>query len=293
MFTQTSLPSPQTNCPYSCPPADKMTDGMWRLSDLNKQAKTSWYALKTRPQSVFSSSTVSGGHIGMRGKCVGKVTAAPSVWREQSGKTTNGSSVLFLHFDTSLSPSCCLSSTPSSSVVIVFFPSPLSRSLSCFTQLSLSGVVYLPPPFLFPVLFFTQLHSDVCLPPSLHFFMSFWPWSHFPNWLSGSLIILRHPCCRLFYLPACRRPNPLISKHPSSAHTASQQPTASLLYLSTVHTDGPSTSSRQEQHTVTLRATQVKDLLEYSSGTRMDQRIYEFVQLSTLTPLHQLGGEML
>lgn len=169
MFTQTSLPSPQTNCPYSCPPADKMTDGMWRLSDLNKQAKTSWYALKTRPQSVFSSSTVSGGHIGMRGKCVGKVTAAPSVWREQSGKTTNGSSVLFLHFDTSLSPSCCLSSTPSSSVVIVFFPSPLSLSLLLYPAVPVWSCV--SPSSL--LVLCTLLHPALfrCLSPPLSAFL--------------------------------------------------------------------------------------------------------------------------
>ncbi len=44
---------------------------------------------------------MSGGHIGMREKCVGKVTAAPGVWRKQGGKTRDGSSVLFLHLDTS------------------------------------------------------------------------------------------------------------------------------------------------------------------------------------------------
>lgn len=76
--------------------------------------------------------------------------------------------------------------------------------------------------------------SCVChfsVPIACSFFVFFWPQSHFPNWLSGSLIIPRHPCCRLFYLSACRHPNPLISKYPSSAHIALQQPTAFLVLM--------------------------------------------------------------
>lgn len=102
--------------------------------------------------------------------------------------------------------------------------------------------------------------------------MSFWPQSHFPNWLRGSLIILRHPCCRLLHLCACRRRNPLISKYPSSAHTAPQQPTAFLVYFSSECTDGPSTSSRRARHMMTLREAQGKDssrkLLRHSDGPK-------------------------
>lgn len=177
-----------------------------------------------------------------------------------------------------------------------FLSSSLSLSSSCSPQLffhlsPIRLVLCISLVLSQSRLFLTQLPSHVSLPPP--FFMSFWPRSHFPNWLSGSLIIPRHPCCRLFYLSACRRPNPLISKHPSSAHTASQQPTAFPVYFSTVHTDGPSTSSRQAQHRMTLRAAQVKDPLENSSGILMDQKHPEFVQPSTLTPPHQFGGEML
>lgn len=49
---------PQTDCLDSCPPADKVTDGMWRFSDPNKQAGASWCVLKTRPPSLFPSCTV-------------------------------------------------------------------------------------------------------------------------------------------------------------------------------------------------------------------------------------------
>lgn len=106
---------------------------------------------------------VSGGHIGITGKCVGKVTAAPGVWQEPSGKTTNGGSAL-LHLDTSLclflSPIysfshgllffCRLSSTPSSRHVVFlsasphfFFRLPLS-CLSYSTSLSLFVISYWP-----------------------------------------------------------------------------------------------------------------------------------------------------
>lgn len=94
---------------------------------------------------------------------------------------------------------------------------------------------------------------------SLPVFMSFWPRSHFPNWLSGSLIILRHPCCRLFYLSACRRPNPLISKYPFWVHIALQQPTAFLVYFSIVHTSS--------QHWIKLKETKLKGPLEDMSCT--------------------------
>lgn len=245
----------------------------------------------------------------MRGKCVGKVTAAPGVWRKQSGKTTNGSSVLFLHLDTAIR----LLLSPAYSPFLLHWPLLLSSILGCYGFLSVVNsfsfsclprlFFHLPPSRLVlcislllshSLLFHTPLPSDVSpsLSPSLLFFMSFWPRSHFPNWLSGSLIILRHPCCRLFYLCACRRPNPLISKYPSSAHTASQQPTAFLVYFSTVHTDGPSPSSRQAPLRMTLRAAQVKDRLENSSGTLMSQKLPKFVQLSTLAQLQQFGGEM-
>lgn len=103
---------------------------------------------------------------------------------------------------------CCPPSTHSSSVVMAFIlSSNPSLSLAYPSSFSIwSGLVYPAPP--------SSLISlpHVSLPPLLPFFMSFWPQSHFPNWLSGSLIILRHPCCRLFYLSACRRSNPVISK---------------------------------------------------------------------------------
>lgn len=78
----------------------------------------------------------------------------------------------------------------------------------------------------------------------LLFIMSYWSHSNFANWHGGGLIILRHPCCHLFYRSACHRPNPPISEYPSSAYTSPQQLTAFLVYISTVHTDGPSISSR-------------------------------------------------
>lgn len=70
---------------------------------------------------------------------------------------------------------------------------------------------FLHPQMLFFPFLLLNLLSLSASPP---FFMSFWPRSYFPNWLRGGLIILRHPCCRLFYLSACCHPNPLISKPP-------------------------------------------------------------------------------
>lgn len=198
----------------------------------------------------------------MRGKCVGKVTTAPGVWPEQS-ETTSGSSVLLLHLDTTI----CLLLSPVYSPSLLCWPllSPFIYPyiLTCYCFLSvIISLILLLTPALFPplrphlILCMSLLYSycilflsPVSLPVSLSlsFFMSFWPRSHFPNWLSGSLIILRHPCCRLFYLSACRHPNPLISKYPSSAHIALQQPSAFLVYFSIVHTDSPYTLSHSTQ----------------------------------------------
>lgn len=126
------------------------------------------------------------------------------------------------------SPAC----PPFSSLFPFIQPLMLRFSSFLLARLSFSFPSALPRP---------APRFDAPLPPvpCLRSFMSFWPRSRFPNWLSGSLIILRHPCCRLLYRSACRRPNPLISKHPSSAHTASQQPAAFTVFSSTVHTDGP------------------------------------------------------
>lgn len=96
---------------------------------------------------------VSGGHIGITGKCVGKVTAAPGVWQEPSGKTTNGGSAL-LHLDTSL----CLFLSPIysfshwASLFFVVFHPLLPPDLLCFCQRPLTSFsaspspVYLIPP---------------------------------------------------------------------------------------------------------------------------------------------------
>lgn len=160
------------------------------------------------------------------------------VWPELSGNTTNGSSVLLLHLDSascllpflvsSLSPLCW----PLLSVIVFFAIIPLVPLLTPSLFLPLPAqLVFCMSLFSRFQLFFHPMSLSLLVS------MSFWPWSHFPNWLSGSLIILRHPCCRLFYLSACRRPNPLISKYPSSAHIALQQTTAFLVYFSTVHTD--------------------------------------------------------
>lgn len=121
---------------------------------------------------------------------------------------------------------------------LILHPRLLLFSRFLFLHSPPHGLVQLAPPSSFPMLFASPLHSSFSLRRRLRFFMSFWPWSHFPNWLSGSLIMRWHPCCCLFYLAACRRPNPLIGKHPSSAHTASQQPASSPVCFSTVHIDG-------------------------------------------------------
>lgn len=272
-----------------------------------KQRRAGVPQKKTRPRSVFFHPPLLyfwRTYWHERRECVGKVTAAPGVWRGTKWKNNEwklcslpqpwrpnpspSPSLLFSFlapasrvFHPILHPSYCFFFFRSSPLSLSFSrrPSPLpvcshvSRS-SFLVRCSSSPISIV----------------DASLSLSL-LFMSFWPRSHFPNWLSGSLIILRHPCCRLFYLSACRHPNPLISKHPSSAHTASQQPTAFPVYFSTVHTDGPSTSSRQARHRVTLRAAQVKDPVEYSSGTPTDRNISETVQPSSLTPLHQFAGE--
>lgn len=233
----------------------------------------------------------------MKGKCVRKVTAASGVWQEPSGKTTNGSSVLsVLYLDTPIYLSLQLVYTLSLSRAGLFWCPQLLLFSFCHHvshSLAYPSSFFMPHPshlvlcmlllLSHSLLLFTHLPSDVFLPPCLPFFMSFWPRSHFPNWLSGSLIILQHPCCRLFYLSACRHPNPLISKYPSSAHTASQQHTAFLVYFSIVHTDGPSTTSRQAQYKMTLRTSQATDPQENSSGILMDQNIPGFFWLSTLT----------
>lgn len=125
-------------------------------------------------------SYISGGHIGMRGKCVGKVTAAPGVWRKQSGKTTNGSSVLFLHLDTAIR----LLLSPAYSPFLLHWPLLLSSILGCYGFLSVVNsfsfsclprlFFHLPPSRLVlcislllshSLLFHTPLPSDVS--PSL------------------------------------------------------------------------------------------------------------------------------
>lgn len=214
-------------------------------------------------------SDISGGHIGTRGK----VTAAPGACREQRGKNIVWKLCSLIspwHADPSHFSSFSVSFMLAS--VVVLHP----QLLWFFLSSTLVYQLHFPPPplpvccclsrssFLLPSSS-SLISSHVSLPSSLPFFMCFWPRSHFPNWLRGSLIILRHPCCRLFYFFSCRHPNPLISKYPSSAHTASQQPMA-FLYFFTVHTDGPSSSSRRAQHSTTLRAAQVKDRVENSSG---------------------------
>lgn len=298
--TQTSPPSPQTNCPNSWPPADKMTDGMWRLPDLNRQAKTDLYALKSRPQSVSSSSTV----IFLEDILAWEESVSERwPWCLVLGENkVDKQGIEALYSFSTLTPQVISSLYRLFPLLcwplLLLFIHSFILSCYCFLFavifLSFSCLAWLLSSFHSPCLlmcisflrfhsplFLTHLCSDVFLPPSLPFFMSFWPRSNFPNWLSGSLIILRHSCCRLFYLSACRHPNPLISKHPSSAHGASQQPTAFPAHYFTVHTDGPSTSSRLAKHRLTLRAAQVKDPMKQSSGTLTDQRNFEFVQLST------------
>lgn len=177
------------------------------------------------------------------------------VWRGQKWKNTNGGSAFSFHLDTPSPPSASHLSSSCFSFI--------ASHVIVFLSFLLRPALYLPP--LLPVHLLPPFPS----PPLLHCllsFMSLWPWSHFPNWLSGSLIILWHSCCRLFYLSACRRPNPLISKHPSSAHAASQQPAAFPANISKVHTDGPSTSRRHAKQRMTLRAAHVKEPLEFSSS---------------------------
>lgn len=193
----------------------------------------------------------------MRGKCVGKVTAAPGVWQEPEWKNNEWKLRSLPPPPWHSPPSPPLSGLFSFALAsLVIFHLLLPPSMLLFYLTGPLFLFFSPPLFSSPCLlclsfllshslpFLTHLSFIDSLALSPPFFMSFWPRSHFPNWLSGSLIILRHPCCRLFYLSACRHPNPLISKYPSSAHTASQQPTAFLVYFSKEHTDGPYTSSR-------------------------------------------------
>lgn len=78
---------------------------------------------------------------------------------------------------------CHHTPSPSSSLVIVFsLLSFLSVSSYFSTSSPPSALMNLTPPSHSP------LFSSLSL--RLPFFMSFWPRSHFPNWLSGSLIIL-------------------------------------------------------------------------------------------------------
>lgn len=98
---------------------------------------------------------VSGGHIGITGKCVGKVTAAPGVWQEPSGKTTNGGSAL-LHLDTSL----CLFLSPIYSFshwASLFLSSFIHSFLqTCCVSVSVPSLLFPPPPLLF-ILFHLSL----------------------------------------------------------------------------------------------------------------------------------------
>lgn len=111
---------------------------------------------------------MSGGHIGITGKCVGKVTAAPGVWQEPSGKTTNGGSAL-LHLDTSL----CLFLSPIYSFshwASLFLSSFIHSFLqTCCVSVSVPSLLFPPPPLLF-ILF----HLSLSL-----FVVSYWPWFPF------------------------------------------------------------------------------------------------------------------
>lgn len=110
---------------------------------------------------------MSGGHIGITGKCVGKVTAAPGVWQEPSGKTTNGGSAL-LHLDTSL----CLFLSP-----IYSFSHWASLFLSSFIPPSSRLVVFLSAS---PHFFFRLPLSCLSYSTSLSLFVvSYWPWFPF------------------------------------------------------------------------------------------------------------------
>lgn len=119
---------------------------------------------------------VSGGHIGITGKCVGKVTAAPGVWQEASGKTTNGGSAL-LHLDTSL----CLFLCPiySFSHWASVFLSSFIRSFlqTCCVSVSVPSLSPAYPSFFFR-LPLSCLSCSTSLSLSL-FVISYWPWFPF------------------------------------------------------------------------------------------------------------------
>lgn len=199
------------------------------IYDLNKQAKAGCYALKSRPQSVFSSST----HIFLEDTLAWEESVSGR-WPQllvfgQKEVETHPMEVLFSSSTLTLkSVLFILLLTPVFSLLSVIHP----FFITCYCCLSVIPFILLFAPATFlplnppALVYVTPPHPShfQCLSLTLHAFLHvFWPCSHFPNWLSGGLIILQHPCCRLFYLSACRRSNPLISKYPSSTHTALQR----------------------------------------------------------------------
>lgn len=161
----------QTYCPDSWPPADKMTDDIQKICDLNKLEKVSLYALKTRPQSVFSSSSyISRGHIGMRGKCVGKVTAVPDVVGESQVEKQRMEALFspttLTPQSVSFSPSCLFSIFCTDlfhpllhpHLLLFFFPSQF------LSFLLLNPAICPPPPP--PPVWSCVSHFDILIPYS-------------------------------------------------------------------------------------------------------------------------------